>query len=260
MMNSKRLMMCLALACFGTVNAFSSTVLIDPGHGGEDQGAVSFLPKKKVKQPKHKVQEKDLALVFGKKVHHYLKKYGGVNAYLTRSIDRTVSLLERAEMAEKLRADVFVSIHLNSAPKTYSRGLEIFYLHNKRDAAVKKVEDAENKLFPKEGPIIQRILTDLIVGSTVVSSKNLAGHIHRNLQSGLIKKFKMVDRGIRPGLFYVLAFAKRPAVLIEIGFMSNQKELAKMLDQKFQNQFAKNVAKGLVSYLREKSPKGPALF
>ena len=218
------------------------TILVDPGHGGEDTGAKGsyWVGKKRIR-----VLEKDLALEISKKIHKKLsKKY---DTYLTRSVDRTVALGERAAMADKIKADLFISIHINSSRRKRSRGFEIFYLDNHNDAAIKKVEEDENTSFGSENSVIQKILIDLVIDKTVTTSKKLAYSIHRNMKRK-IKRYGIRDRGIKPGLFYVLALSKRPGVLIEAGFISNPKELRKMKSAKFQNALADAVLKGVQRY------------
>ena len=229
----------LLLSFFPLKTQAALTVLIDPGHGGEDKGA---------KSKQKDVFEKDIALNIAKKIKAEMPT--NYKVYLTRSLDRNVSLENRAAMAETVKADIFVSVHINSSAQSRAHGLETYYLDNHGDAAVKKLEEAENKSFTGEDPIVNQILTDLIIQRTVETSTKLATSIHGHLLSGL-KKFGMRDRGIRPGLFYVLALAKRPAVLLEIGFISNDTELQKIRSAAFQDSCAKAVAQGIVSYAQK---------
>ena len=227
------------------------TVLLDPGHGGEDLGAIGKLGKKKV-------SEKDLALVLAKKIASKISKKHRV--YLTRSYDKTITLEKRAEIAEKLSADIFISIHVNASTRKAAHGFESYYLDHHKDAAVKKIESIENRYLKGEELVVHQILTDLIVDRTTKSSRKLAMSIHKRFQRGIKRKFKVKDRGLRPGLFYVLALTKRPAVLLEIGFISNQKELKKLMSPKFQNEYASNVAKGIMAYLKVLKKEKPPLF
>lgn len=217
-------------------------VLVDAGHGGNEYGAQSSMEK-----GKH-ILEKDLALEIAQKITKKLK--GKVDAYLTRSLDRTISLQERAKLVEKLGAELFISVHINSSEDVHSNGFETYYLDNKNDVAVKKVVDNENAKsdLPEE---IQLILTDLVVGHTVDSSKQLAGHIHGYLAKTIPRKFGVKDRGIRRGLFYVLALSKIPGVLLECGFISNTNDLKKLSDPKFQNEYAESVSRGILDYFKE---------
>ncbi len=229
--------------------ATAFTVLIDPGHGGDDTGA-----KSKMTGSEKQILEKDLALSISKKVYDKLKPFHSV--YLTRSIDRNVTLKERSELAEKIKADIFVSIHLNSAPSKDSNGVEIYYLDNHNDVAVKKVENLENIIVAGEEQQINHILTDLIIQQTVDQSKLLASSLDTSIKKGVVIKHKMKNRGVRPGLFYVLALAKRPGVLIEVGFISNQEELKKLQTESFQTDMSNAIVEGILKFSRaQKKPK-----
>jgi N-acetylmuramoyl-L-alanine amidase len=251
-----KIFVALASYLFLTQGCFGLTVLIDPGHGGEDHGAEGIyrISKKRRK----KVKEKDIALSLAKKIKKRLN--GKHSVFLTRTIDRTVTLAERAELAEKIKADIFISVHVNSSNRKNPRGFETYYLDNHKDGAVRKVEAIENKNLKGEELVINKILTDLVIDQTVHSSKKLAASIHGKLYKSIGKKFKMVNRGIKPGLFYVLALAKRPAVLLEVGFLSNPNDLRKLLSKKFQDRYAKAVADGINLYVKKNLGSRPHLF
>ena len=99
--------------------------------------------------------------------------------------------------------------------------------------------------------MIDHILTDILVGNTVVESKSLAMSIHNSIEKGLASK-RIKNRGLRPALFYVLALSKVPGVLLEAGFISNQEDLKNLTNEKFQELYAKLVAKGIINYLNLK--------
>jgi N-acetylmuramoyl-L-alanine amidase len=238
-----------------TLNAYSYTILIDPGHGGEDRGAVTFHQDGNVLR---EIQEKDLTLEISKRIYEKLKKKN-YQVYLTRSIDRDVSLDKRAELAEKVKADLFISVHMNSSPTPESHGFETYYLDNHSNVAVKKVEDVENKNLNGEQLIIHQILIDLVVEKTVVSSKSLANSIHLELKSNL-RPFEIKDRGHKAGLFYVLALSKRPAVLLEVGFLSNPKELEKLNGESFQQKYSEAVVRGVDKYFLRGSVEKKSFF
>ena len=236
---------------------FGFTILIDPGHGGEDDGARAVLKYSTKKS--EVIREKDIALSLAKKIHNELQKKG-FTSYLTRSVDRSVSLAQRAEIAEKIEADLFISVHINSSEKSSPRGFETYYLDNHDDSAVKKVEEVENKDLEGEELIINKILTDLVIQRTVTSSKGLASSIHSNIQKKVGSKYRMKDRGVKPGLFYVLALTKRPAILLEVGFLSNSNELKKMLRNDLQDNYARAVALGIEDYLKKQTKSEPSLL
>lgn len=243
------------LFLFISTQAFSHTVLIDPGHGGEEFGATIVVPYKKVKQ---KIKEKDLALKLGKKIQKKLSQKH--STYLTRSIDRTLSLQMRADIADKIKADIFVSLHLNSNPRKKYEGFEVYYLNNHKDQAVKKVESVENIGLTGEDLIVNQILIDLVIDKSSADSKKMAIEIHKQISRKIKRKYRMKDRGVKPGLFYVLALSKRPSVLIEVGFLSNPAEAKKMNTDRFLESYANAISMGIDNYLKTLKKKKLPLF
>ena len=227
------------------------TILIDPGHGGEEDGAVASTVSE---NPPRIIKEKDLALDISKKIHELLRKKN-YSVFLTRSMDRTVTLPERAAIAEKTKADLFISVHINSSPEEGAVGFETYYLDNHDDVAIKKVEKTENIQSTGENVVVQQILIDLVVEQTVKTSKPLAESIHQELKLKVGSKYKIPSRGVKPGLFYVLALSKRPGVLLEVGFISTQKERARMLNPKFQDDYARAVVAGIENYIRKQKAR-----
>lgn len=221
--------------------AFSKVVLIDPGHGGEEIGAVGYLDKKK------KLYEKDLSLRLSLKIKEHLSKH--TTTYLTRSLDRVVSLQERADLADLLKADLFLSVHFNSSTNKSSHGFELYYLDNNSNVAANKVERAENLNLKGEELIVNQILVDLVVQQTVTHSKQLAGLVHQNV-GPVVRKYGVTDRGVKPGLFYVLALSKRPGLLVEAGFVSNQKELKVINQERYLNDLAKGISDGVLEFIK----------
>lgn len=237
----RSVLLLLFIFCF---TAQAKVVLIDPGHGGEEIGAVGHLDAKKSR----KIFEKDLSLRLSKKVKDRLSLH--TSAYLTRSMDRIVSLQERADLADLVKADLFISIHFNSSTNAQSHGFEIYYLDNNSNVATNKVERAENLNLKGEEHTVNQILIDLVVQQTVVHSRKLATYVHEKVKP-VVKSFKMSDRGIKPGLFYVLALSKRPGLLIEAGFVSNPKELKMVNEENYLDQMAKGIADGVLAYIKD---------
>ncbi len=233
----------LFLLTLFTVSAQAKVVLIDPGHGGDEAGAVGYLDPKRSR----KVFEKDLALRLSKKIKSELADT--VSSYLTRSLDRHVTLEQRASLADLVRADLFLSIHFNSSTNPRSHGFELYYLDNNSNVAANKVERAENLNLKGEELVVNQILIDLVVQQTVVHSRQLAAAVHEKVKP-VIKKYKIDDRGIKPGLFYVLALSKRPGLLVEVGFVSNNDELRKVNEEKFLSEMAKGIAQGVLAFIK----------
>lgn len=228
--------------------SFAMTIVVDPGHGGDEDGAIAQTVGE---NPPRVIKEKDLTLSIAKKIHDLLKKKG-YRVFLTRSVDRTVTLAERAAIAEKTKADLFISVHINSSTEHNATGFETYYLDNHQDAAIKKVESVENVQRGNQDTIVEQILVDLVVEQTVKTSRPLAQAINQSLKLGLGKKYRIPSRGAKPGLFYVLALSKRPGVLLEAGFLSTLKDRQKIMDEKYQMDYAHSVVEGINEYLKKK--------
>ncbi|MBT3983754.1 MAG: N-acetylmuramoyl-L-alanine amidase [Bacteriovoracaceae bacterium] len=229
--------------------SWSWTILLDPGHGGEDHGAKSKVIKhrKGRKSSRITVSEKTITLDISKIIRKKLLSLGH-SAYLTRSVDKSVSLSQRAELAEKVKADIFVSIHVNSEKSRGPNGFETYYLDNHNDKAVRKVEGVENKDVGGEEKIVNQILIDLVIQRTAPQSKQLSRIVHSHAIRAIKKRFRIKDRGVKPGLFYVLALSKRPSILLEVGFLSHPKEVLKIQGPKFQERLATSIATGIHKY------------
>ena len=240
-----------SLSFFLLMKAHALTILIDPGHGGEEDGAVAMTQEE---TPARTIKEKDIALAIAKKIHAILQQKN-YSVFLTRSFDRTVTLPERAAIAEKTKADLFISVHINSSPESGAVGFETYYLDNHDDVAIKKVEKTENIQSSGDNVVVQQILVDLVVEQTVSTSKPLAESIHTQLKNTVGKKYGIKSRGIKPGLFFVLALSKRPGVLLEVGFISTYKERVRMMNPKFQDEYAKSVVVGIENYIKGQRTK-----
>ncbi len=235
-----------SLGLFCAFRAEALTILIDPGHGGEEDGAVAMSQGEAVPR---QIKEKDIALSIAQRIHELLRQKN-YSVYLTRSLDRTVTLPERAAIAEKTKADLFISVHINSSPESGAVGFETYYLDNHDDVAMKKIEKTENVQASGDEVVVQQILVDLVVQQTVSTSKPLAESIHSQLKGTVGKKYGIKSRGIKPGLFFVLALSKRPGVLLEVGFISTYKERVRMMNPKFQDEYARAVVAGIENYIK----------
>lgn len=240
----RSLLLLLSLTFF--FQSYAQTILIDPGHGGEDCGAKKYL--KGSTNKKQKVCEKDLALQISKAIQDQLT--GKYRVYLTRSFDRNLSLHQRAEMADKVKADLFISVHANSSRYRTSTGFETYYLSNHKDKAVSKIESVENQDLSGTQVLINKILADLVIERSAPESKLLAKHIHRGITKKIVKKHKLRNRGIKPAIFYVLVLSKRPSVLLEPGFISNQKDYRRLFSKEFQIEYAQGVREGVDAYFK----------
>ena len=211
-------------------------IIIDPGHGGSDSGA----------QYKRLI-EKKLALDIGKRVYRTLKKKA-YKVLLTRSIDKNVSLAHRAHLAQQLKADLFVSIHINAAEIKRASGVETFYFdgHNMLSSGQQTGFLFVN--FKKDLAIVR--LLENRLKTRLNKSKLLATHIQNNLVSFLRKnRFNVVNRKTKPNRFQVFIRSGVPSSLVEVGFLTNQKEARLLAQPKYREFIAQGICNGIFSYL-----------
>lgn len=233
-------LLCLSLLYY-SLSSFSQTILIDPGHGGSELGVIGLWKGEDI-------FEKNLSLLYAQELKSVLSQKGFM-VYLTRSFDRELSLSDRAMMNDVVKADLFLSIHLNSSRDIDHQGFEVFYLHNQENAASRKMAAVENKNIEKdESKKMNDILSDLIADRSSGDSKKFANFIYDEVSKTTALKYKVKDRGLKPGLLYVLALAKRPSALIELGFMSNYQELGRLKNPQFIQEMAESISQGVQNY------------
>jgi N-acetylmuramoyl-L-alanine amidase len=220
--------------------------VIDPGHGGEKDGAVSVEGKR----------EKDIALEIARLLKRRLEKQGA-RVILTRTADQSVELARRAALANAEKADLFVSIHLNSAPgpgASRARGVETYFLSaDATDASATAVAARENadRLAgePEVDPadVVGGILADLEDTENLAASSRLAQAIH----GAVVRGTRAPDRGVKQAPFYVLAGARMAAVLVELGFVSHPEEGRELGKAARQDALARAIADGVAAWRRE---------
>lgn len=216
-------------------------IVLDPGHGGKDPGAVG---------KKLKAQEKTINLAVALKLKTMLEKELGLTVLMTRSDDRFVSLGDRTKFANDNRADLFVSIHTNSSVGNTSKGTETYYLSTAVTSDARAVEALENQVVELyEGGESARskyddlgfILSDLSQTEHLESSNDLAGSVQQNIVAGT----RSYDRGVKQANFFVLRGAFMPAILIELGFISNAEEERLLMEDEYQNRLARTIFEGI---------------
>lgn len=226
-------------------------IVVDPGHGGEHEGAVGPAG----------TREKDLALQIARQVAQLCQAQLPAKVVLTREADRDVELAERVAFANKKRASLFISIHLNSMPTEESRrsahGIETYFLSADPSDASADAQAARENLddlqshSPGKRRDVDSILNDLALTQAQADSSRLAYAIHQKLVAGT----QAVDRGVHQAPFFVLTGARMPAVLLEVGFISNPEEEAKLRTVAYQRLIAQAVVDGLKDYEREIAPR-----
>jgi N-acetylmuramoyl-L-alanine amidase len=190
-------------------------ILIDPGHGGEDFGAVG----------KGGLLEKDVVLAVALELEQLLEKKIGAVVHLTRRKDVFVPLADRTSLANDYEVDVFLSLHCNATESGRTSGLEVYYLDNKGDSASHKLAERENASAQFEGPQgdLQYMLSDLIQGAKQSDSIILANLISRSLYSYLKGKWpRLKNLGVKKAPFYVLVGAYMPCIIVEMFFINHE--------------------------------------
>lgn len=215
----------------------SIRITVDPGHGGEDKGAVHA-----------QVQESQIALSISKKLYGLLKKDPLFTPQILRNKDKALSLEQRVKKAEKFRTQLFISIHANAHPNQKARGAE-FYIENQlpieEESLLHAHNEAVNSLNQQAKPQgdVESILSDLDKTSRIISSYQVSSYLRKNWSQ---KKSKI----IRQGPFFVLNQSKVPSVLIEVGYLTNKKERNKLILKSEQNRIAKKIHKALKDYAK----------
>ncbi len=221
------------------------TIVIDAGHGGKDPGAIGWKG----------LQEKEVNLKIARSLKKILLKEG-LTVILIRNSDKFVPLKKRAEIANKNKNAFFISIHANSARyrNRKPRGFEVYYLSENindwKRARAKKDSSVAQHYFFKSKSISKNAnisLWDIIYGENRVESIELA----RLICKGLDKETDFSNRGIKGDNFCVLRETDFPGVLVEVGFLSNPKEEAKLRSRKHQYLIAKGISRGIMNYKRE---------
>lgn len=215
-------------------------VVIDPGHGGHDPGAVA-----------NGVKEKEVVLEIARKVKKRLEKLG-IKVILTRNGDYFVTLGERARIAQRNKADLFVSIHCNYAPRSSkARGIETYFLSEARTEWERSVAAFENSVIKYEvdkkadnGDILTMILGDMAQYEFLKESQDLAYFV----QESLVNLGGSIDRGVKQAGFYVLQGVYAPSVLVEVGFLTNRDEARRLKDYRYQEKIAEAIVDGIIKF------------
>ena len=229
------------------------TIMIDPGHGGHDAGAMGPSG----------LQEKELTLDIARRVAALLQEELGVRVVLTRGKDQFIGLRERTALANRERADLFLSIHVNAAPDGAATGTETYFLSNEAtDGAARRAAEYENRLIGGDAgakggspDVLRSILWDLAQSDFQQESSRVAEAIQNSLDRAL----RRPSRGVKQAPFYVLGGAAMPAVLVEIGFISNPQEEQRLRDDGYRDRIARALVAGVAGYKRSYDQRAGAV-
>jgi len=215
-------------------------IVIDPGHGGKDPGAVGA----------NGTMEKEVALAIGTKLAEKIKRELGIEVVMTRTTDVFIPLQERTSIANKVEADMFISIHANASPNKSTAGIESYYLNLAKTDKVAQLAAHENGTSLEKVSTLQAILFDLMANYKLNDSAHLADEVQRALYKKVTSKYQgSKNLGVKQGPFFVLVGATMPSILVETAFLSNEMEEARLSDQLYQETTADGILKGIGSYI-----------
>lgn len=219
-------------------------IVIDPGHGGSDSGAVG-----------NGLKEKNVVLATSKKLGALLTKRGYKVLY-TRSTDVFINLRSRTAFAAKKNADMFISIHANAAPNASSAlkmsGVETFFLSPARSERSKNAAALENRGDLEDmNTFSKQTFLNFLNREKIISSNKLAIDIQSYMLSSVKKSFSSRDGGVREAPFWVLVGATMPAVLVEIGYITHPDEGKNLGKSAYQDRIAQGIANGVDAYFQK---------
>ena len=220
------------------------TIVIDPGHGGKDPGALG-----------HKLQEKDITLDISKKLGKMLERNLGINVVYTREEDVFVPLWKRTKMANSVGGKLFISLHVNATEKSpHIHGFETYLLRpGKTDQAIEVVkrENSVIELEKEEHNYADLknenyIIASMAQNSFMKESEDLAALINQHMASNLQNMTK--NRGVKQAGFHVLVGATMPNVLVEVGFLSNKNEASNLSRSYYRRNIAESIYKAILDF------------
>lgn len=217
-------------------------IVVDAGHGGKDPGAIG----------PNGTKEKDVNLSLALELAKRLRKEFGCQVILTRDKDVYLPLEERTAIANRVGADLFISIHANASHKRSVRGVETYYLNFSNNDKAAAVAARENGTSLKQVGDLEMILFDLMANAKINESSRLAAEIQSSLVTNLSRHFADInDHGVRQGPFYVLLGATMPSVLVETGYISNPQDEKLIRTRKFQERAADAIVAGVEKFARD---------
>jgi N-acetylmuramoyl-L-alanine amidase len=219
-------------------------IVLDPGHGGKDPGAMAGGSKEKL-----------LVNTLAKKTAAQLRAMG-FEVLISRKGDRFISLESRTALANKYDADLFVSIHVNANRSSRPMGIETFHFAPRASKEDIALVAKENKTAQAKVQQMNRILTGIELGYKKMESNVLATNVQREMLKLITPYYRgTVNRGVKSAPFYVLMGANMPAILVECGFITNATERKRLNHIPYQNRLAKGIATGVAAYVKELDPQ-----
>ncbi|MBN2232537.1 MAG: N-acetylmuramoyl-L-alanine amidase [Deltaproteobacteria bacterium] len=223
------------------------TIVLDPGHGGKDPGAVGAAG----------LYEKEVVLDICRRVKALLELEMGCRVELTRDTDCFIPLEERTVIANTRKADLFVSIHANASRNRRARGIETYFLNLATDQEAMELAAKENATSTRRIGDLQLILNDLMRNSKINESSRLARAVQAHLVRVAGGSYNDVkDLGVKQAPFYVLIGAQMPSILVETSFISNQTEEKRLRLKSYRQKLAEGIVAGIRAYAEEMKTAG----
>jgi N-acetylmuramoyl-L-alanine amidase len=224
------------------------TIVIDAGHGGHDPGSIG----------RGGLQEKDLVLDVAQRLARRVKAELGAEVIMTRASDVFIPLEERTAIANSRGADLFLSIHANSARNPDARGIETYFLSFAQDAHAEAVAARENAVSAATMKDLQNLVKAITLNSKLDESRDFAASVQESMVASLRPVAPAIrDRGVRTAPLYVLIGANMPAVLAEVSFVSNPHDEKLLSTPEHRDRIADSLFTGVRGYL-ETLNRGPA--
>lgn len=217
-------------------------IMLDAGHGGEDPGALG----------PNGLKEKDIVLKLVKLVGTKLtEKLPGVEILYTRTSDVFIPLAKRPALANSMKADLFISIHLNASPDPNAKGIETYYLNFTTDPESMRVAALENRANEKGLADLQDLVKAVLANTKLNESKMLAEKVQRELVRQLSFSYPDIeDRGVKYAPFLVLVGTRMPAILVEADFITNPVSAERLTKEEYLEKIAEGIAKGIENYVQ----------
>lgn len=225
------------------LQASKRKIVVDPGHGGEDSGATG----------RRGVKEKDVNLLAAKELAKLLREDGSFEVLVTRDLDVFVPLAERSKMANDFGADLFISLHCNANRHHAEKGFEIYFLSERAsDPEAERVAERENASLALEsgGAAADTEAALLLHALARTEFINDASVVAGIMSKALSRTVRMSDRGVKQAAFYVLRGTNAPAVLVEMGFVSNPSEESKLDNRAFRRKIVEGIYAGIRDFAK----------
>ncbi|RMH71187.1 MAG: hypothetical protein D6675_07200 [Gemmatimonadetes bacterium] len=221
-------------------------IVIDPGHGGKDPGAIG----------PNGTQEKDITLAIARRLKTIIESRSNLDVILTREDDTFIGLGERTKIANSAKADLFISIHCNASHSPHAQGTETYFLSAARNDAEKEAEMRENQVIEFEVPknsqppsdILEMMLWNMAANEFHKESQDLMETVQNALQQKLKLPSRFKEGGRQAG-FYVLRGTTMPAILVEAAFITNPQEERLLNTPEFQEKIAAGIYEGVVEFI-----------